>query len=503
MGTTIGSRILTFARVVLTIGLLAGYYLFAFGIALGALVGAFVVVFVDGFVHVPVLGVPVLVVMGVASLVYGARTLFRSRAPVTVARCVSLPREEAEELYRTVDMLAASMGVPSVHEILIFPDARASIMSSGGVLGIGEKRALGLGFVVLRGLRQGELMAIVAHELGHFAAGDLTHTRFVRSLHDALVHAILAAERARPTRYNGVFRIAPALVGAMHRAYGRLALRASHAVLRAQELAADRHAVAHVGRAAFLRGLEKSHVLGMTLDGFVATELAPLLEAKCWPSDVWRGFDAYAAKVSGRVDELLAKVEPSPYDTHPSFAERVKNAERATSFDLPEAEGPAFAWLTSPEALWERIGPPAEGLRPVAWSEVADVRSARVLQAAKEASAAYLAVLGRGPWLDVAKRGVTTMAQVGSRELALAVEPGLRYASEPVWMAVGPRAIERWFGAIVAMALVEGRGGRFVHVIGEPLQVELGAELVCPWTLAREAPGSREGIDRLAAALGP
>ncbi|MBK8212645.1 MAG: M48 family metalloprotease [Myxococcales bacterium] len=503
MGTTIGSRILTFARVVLTIGLLAGYYLFAFGIALGALVVAVVLVFLSPYVDVPVLAFPVLAVIALASLVFGARTLFRSRPPVTVERCVSLPREEAEELYRTVDMLAASIGAPSVHEILIFPDARASIMSTGGVLGIGEKRALELGYVALRGLRQGELMTIVAHELGHFAAGDLSLFRFVWSLHDALVHAILAAERARPRRFYGVFRLAPAIVGAMHMAYGKLALRASHAVLRARELAADRQAVAHVGRAAFLRGLAKVRVLGVTFDGFVARELLPLVEAKCWPSDLWRGFDDYAAKVSGRVDELLAKVEPSPYDTHPSYEERVKNAESAPSFDLPEAEGPAFAWLTSPEALWERLGPPAKGLRRVAWSEVADVRSARVLQAAKEASSAYLAVLGKGPWLDVAKRGATTMAQVGSRELALAVEPGLRHASEAVWMAVGPRAIERWFGAIVAMALVEGRGGRFVHVIGEPLQVELDGGLVCPWTLAREAPGSREGIDRLAAALGP
>jgi Zn-dependent protease with chaperone function len=95
-----------------------------------------------------------------------------------------LSRVDAPLLFSTIDTVGRRLGVKPPGQV------RLTYLPCCGVVAWGRSRALLVGLPLFRVLTQGELRAIVAHELAHIARGDATRAarsaRFVEALEQAL-----------------------------------------------------------------------------------------------------------------------------------------------------------------------------------------------------------------------------------------------------------------------------------------------------------------------------
>ena len=96
-------------------------------------------------------------------------------------------RVDAPQLFSTIDTVGRRLGVKPPGQV------RLTYLPCCGVVAWGRSRALLIGLPLFRVLTQGELRAIVAHELAHLARGDATRaarsTRFVEGLERAVAEA--------------------------------------------------------------------------------------------------------------------------------------------------------------------------------------------------------------------------------------------------------------------------------------------------------------------------
>ena len=95
-----------------------------------------------------------------------------------------LARVDAPNLFATIESVGRRLGVKPPGQV------RLTYLPCCGVVAWGRSRALLIGLPLFRVLTQGELRAIVAHELAHLARGDATaaarSARFVEALEQAI-----------------------------------------------------------------------------------------------------------------------------------------------------------------------------------------------------------------------------------------------------------------------------------------------------------------------------
>ncbi|MGB8650386.1 MAG: M48 family metallopeptidase [Mycobacteriales bacterium] len=93
-----------------------------------------------------------------------------------------LSRQDAPELWSLVDEAARAVGTPSPDRIELVPWVKAAY----GRVGWRRGRVLLLGYPLWAGLTRQGRVALLGHELGHEATGDLTRGLFVGGAVDAL-----------------------------------------------------------------------------------------------------------------------------------------------------------------------------------------------------------------------------------------------------------------------------------------------------------------------------
>ena len=155
-----------------------------------------------------------------------------------------LARVDAPLLFSTIEKVGRRLGVKPPSQV------RLTYLPCCGVVAWGRSRALLIGLPLFRVLTQGELRAIVGHELAHLARGDATaaarSARFVEALEQAI-------ER------NG--RRVRGPLGAWARYCLREASWLIEPVARGQEARADRCAAAIAGGSAAASALVKVAVV--------------------------------------------------------------------------------------------------------------------------------------------------------------------------------------------------------------------------------------------------
>jgi hypothetical protein len=252
------------------------------------------------------------------------------------------------------------------------------------------------------------------------------------------------------------------------------------------------------GRTPHVRSLARIGVDILTLNEYFVREIAPLARAGFWPNAFWEGYDAFARATHEEMAHKVREREPDPYDTHPSHEERVRFAEGVAGDDPVEDTRSALDLLADPHAPWARL---EEVLGPrlprCEWADVPHIRGKRVFETASEAHRAYASLLIGGGWGEAAKGALRCLFAEGPYRLVGVAEPVLLQVNGPTWQALAPPVLGVSLGSVVAMALVEERGGRFVHEVGRPLAVELGGARVRPFELAQAAFASREAFDEL------
>ena len=348
-------------RAIVALALMLSFYLLALAIAGGLLWAAYADATYSERVHGRLI---LFCVIGGGSVLWAILPRpDRFEAPGPLVR-----KQDEPMLFAAIEEIAATTAQDMPAEVYFVNDVNAVVTQRGGVMGFGSRRVMGLGLPLMQAVSVQELKAILAHEFGHYHGGDVKLGPWIYKTHGAIGRTINQLDQSI-LQYIFIF-------------YGKLFLRITHAISRAQEFVADKVAAQAAGAGAMISGLRTVHAAAVAYSGFVESELAPVVQSGYLPP-VHAGFSRYLANPAMRpyLDRMVQHEEEQgktdPYDTHPSLKDRI-----AALAGLPPGSSgdtrPA-ASLLSDFGRWEAhvltsdTGPEwARNLTPVSWHEVSD-----------------------------------------------------------------------------------------------------------------------------------
>jgi Zn-dependent protease with chaperone function len=199
---------------------------------------------------VPIYWATILVVMLIGSLIAIVRTIFSRSREVPPGR--ELLHNEAPELWALVEDVARKLTIQPVDTIYITPTTEIGVFEKGSILkkmrGTGERNLI-LGMGALSGLTQGQFVAILAHEYGHFSNRDTAGGNLAHQVYASLQQM---AKRLVRSRANQIYNPAWLFVFL----YLNIYLRVTQGASRLQEVLADRYAATTFGSSNFIEGLK-------------------------------------------------------------------------------------------------------------------------------------------------------------------------------------------------------------------------------------------------------
>lgn len=444
-------------RAVTAVGLMAGFYLLALGLAGGLLWLIYADVAIARRVHLKLI---VLAGAGALAILKGCFFLadrFEAPGPEVAER-------DQPRLFAAIREVAAAMGARMPQAVYLIPDVNAFVADVGGFMGIvGARRVMGIGVGLLSVDSLSQLKATVAHEFGHFHGGDTQLGGFLYRTRASIGRVIAALGGS-------------AILSKPFEWYGKLFLWLTHAIARGQELAADAFSVRVAGKAAHVGGLKREGVGGVLFGEFFRQEVSPLVDEGYAPANAFEGFRRFLGNlgedgVLRRVEEHLHGLKTDPYDTHPALSERIAYAEALPDPGVPDDPRPAHELLEDREGV-ERaltrtiLKSAAEGgeLKPLGWEQVAGtVYAARMARAAK----AFEGALGGAVSdLDALVRRLGEHDRVA---LARGLAPGAFEAPADDAAELAQRIVAHHLLARIGDELVRTRGFRWDTAPGRPL----------------------------------
>jgi heat shock protein HtpX len=296
-------------RAILALALLIGFYVLAVAVAAGLLYLPYA-----EWVYVGRLHLKLLLFCGVGAIVILWSLLPRWDRFDPPGPKIDLQRHRRlAELVQRVSS-ATRQSMPS--EVYVVPQVNAWVAQRGGVLGLGSKRVMGLGLPLMSRLTVTQFAAVLAHEFGHYHGGDTALGPWIYRTRAAIGRTL-----ANLGEHSSILQLP-------FEWYGSLFLRITHAISRAQELAADALAARVVGSVALVQGLKTIHAASIGFVGFWQQEYGPLLDSG-YRAPFQHGFDAFmaspavASSLASAVAQEIEAGKVDPYDTHPPLRERI------------------------------------------------------------------------------------------------------------------------------------------------------------------------------------
>lgn len=455
-----------FVRALLALVLLVGFYVLAIGIAVALALAPLIEIALINRVHIQL---ALLCIVGAVLILWSLLPrIDRFEAPGPRLLPDAHPR-----LFEVIAEVAAQTGQAMPAEVYLVPDVNAWVAQRGGVLGIGSRRVMGLGLPLLQALSVPQVRAVLAHEFGHFDGGDTRLGPLIYRTRAAIGRTL----ESLASTGSGFL----ALVQMPFELYGKLFLRVTHAVSRAQEYAADRLAARTQGARPMIEGLRRVHAAGLAFGAYWTNEMVPVLEAGYRPP-LAEGFARFLAaeRLATRIDAAvaaeLAEGQQDPYDTHPPLRERIAALEHLDEGGAAAEGPPATTLLSDLEAL-ERALLPVGDLRSIAWEEVGTTVYAPQWRERAKGSAAALA--GLTP---------TTIPATANEHAAigLSLVGGRRDVPADVLGQIGRGVL----GSALASALLD-QGWQVEALPGEPVRLRFDERTVEPFGLVEE----RAGLD--------
>ena len=338
-----GGVMKTKIRAAISVAMLAGFYLLAFGV-IGGLAWASVWLWREhpGAAAGKVSYITVLI--GAGLLVALWKVLRAKPAP---PEGLPLTPEQAPALWGTARELAQQVGTRAPDEIRLIPDVNAAVMEDAKLMGLlSGRRYMYVGMPLIQAFTVAQLRAVLAHELGHYSG---SHTKL-----GALAH------RGRMTIVQTIQQIGPGSVaGWIFRGYARLYLLVEQAVSRRQEFEADEAMVRLGGKEAASSALADLRVVGAAWNFYVDRYVTVGWDSNLAPQDVFGGFGHLLAARSAELAKLRVggppEREASRWDSHPPIPDRIAAIQRMPAPAVVVDGRPATVLLPDPSALGTQL----------------------------------------------------------------------------------------------------------------------------------------------------
>lgn len=251
------------------------------------------------------------------------------------------PRLAAE-----IQTIADTLREPMPSEVFVVADANAFVTEIPGPNG--KRRILALGLPLLQMLSIAQFRAVLAHEFGHYYAGDTRLGPSVYNTRRAMYRVYENLGRKSKImsflrRWGVISALYSLLMGAL-RMYWTVFMRITQAISRRQEIRSDELACHIAGSQALIDGLETIRKCSAGLDAYWTSFVIPIAKGGYQP-DLAVGFQQFmrAPHVEKAMAEFVTQqstVETaSPFDSHPPLGKRIELArlinrpapERSTS----------------------------------------------------------------------------------------------------------------------------------------------------------------------------
>jgi Zn-dependent protease with chaperone function len=386
------------------------------------------------------------------TLAYALRPRWRARdrsKPVE-----PLSRESAAPLYAEVERIGKKLGITTPVQIHLVGGATAFISGKRNWYGKIRGLDVGIGLPLLGTLSEQELGSVIAHEFGHFVAGDLSLGPWVYRVRIALAQTVMALD-------DSMF-----FLDVLFRYYGAWFLRLSAGVSREQEFAADAAAARQFGTRATCEALAKVHLIDPMWSAYFDLELEPALRRGA-RMPIFEGFRQFTRPGARRPEIVaaIARAESRPkseFDSHPTLAERVEALRpgRAVGYPALSECHQLVGGEAATEAAWYALFTEHE-LGESDWSKYGRI----VLQAQVRARFA-------GSWMDPAKLGFGELVPMAANPGALwdNLKPeGISFLSPMGKRRHVMAILEEWI-----IACLDQRG--FVAVVQPGLALEMRKE---------------------------
>lgn len=357
-------------RAVLALALLIGFYFFAIGMA-GLLLFFAYVLGTQALSHgsYGIIKLLILCVAGAGIILWSILPRFDSfKAPGPL-----LTENEQPKLFKMIAELSQATNEAMPSEVYLIPDVNAFVAQRGGILAIGSRRVMGLGLPLMRVLSVTQVRAVLAHEFGHYYAGDTKLGPLVYNMRGTISRTIINLAR----QSNFILNILHKPFGW----YGVGALRITQSVSRRQEHAADELAARTVGAKPLAEGLRIIHGSAVAYGAFLQQELSPVLSRGARPP-LADGFAKFLGKpnvasvISSEIEKEIAGGKQSPYDSHPPLRERLAQLKEMEPGEIPENDPPATSLLQNLDALEAEVlaqmteNPGIKTFRMLPWDKV-------------------------------------------------------------------------------------------------------------------------------------
>ncbi len=345
-------------------------YLLLFALALGCLALPFVLFLFmpDGDTHF-LFGRLMISAFGLLVGLTIFSSLLSGDPPVDV-KGVLIDLSKEHRLAREIKIVSTALNEPMPSEVYLVADANAFVLEAPGVGGKGKRRIMGLGLPLLQMLSIAQFRAVLAHEFGHYYAGDTRLGPWIYNTRRAVEEVYKNLGKKSPVlaflRRWGLVAGLHRLLMAGLRLYWKLFMRSTQAISRRQEFRSDELACHVAGSQALIDGLQNIRKCDAGLGAYWNSFVLPIAMSGYQP-DLANGFQqfmqtpAIAEATGDFLAQQAAAEKASPFDSHPPLGKRIEQA-RQLDLSAPELFDPEIAADQPMIALIDDLGPLQDGL---------------------------------------------------------------------------------------------------------------------------------------------